>query len=42
MHDFDREPERAGFVLQTTEELLKVARKEGLQILTLSELFRRP
>lgn len=42
MHDFDREPERAGFVLQTTEELLKVARKEGFQILTLSELFRRP
>jgi peptidoglycan/xylan/chitin deacetylase (PgdA/CDA1 family) len=38
MHDFDRGPERAQFVLQTTELLLETARREGLTVYRYSDL----
>lgn len=39
MHDFDRGPEREAFVLETTGLLLDAAAREGLNVMTLSELF---
>ena len=40
LHDFDREPERADFVLQSTARLLDAAEQEGWTIRTLGELMR--
>lgn len=39
LHDFDRSPERHTFVLETTEMLLQAAHREGLNVMTLSEVF---
>ena len=39
MHDFDREPDRERFVLETTEALLQLAAREGFRVMTVSELF---
>lgn len=39
MHDFDREVERERYVLETTERLLDATKREGLRILTMSELL---
>ncbi len=39
LHDFDREPERADFVLQSTTRLLDAAQQEGWTIRTLGELM---
>lgn len=39
MHDFDRGPEREAFVLETTRLLLEAAKREGLRVMTLSELY---
>ena len=38
LHDFDREPERADFVLTSTAKLLDAAQQEGWTIRTLGEL----
>lgn len=39
MHDFDRGPERAQFVLKTTELLLETAHREGLTVCRYSDLL---
>ena len=39
LHDFDREPERADFVLQSTARLLDAAQQERWTIRTLGELM---
>jgi peptidoglycan-N-acetylglucosamine deacetylase len=39
MHDFDREAERGAFVINTTETLLKTAKREGFKVMTVSDLF---
>jgi peptidoglycan/xylan/chitin deacetylase (PgdA/CDA1 family) len=39
MHDNDRDPERAMYVLDLTERLLWVARDEGLSVVTLGDLL---
>jgi peptidoglycan/xylan/chitin deacetylase (PgdA/CDA1 family) len=41
MHDANKHDGRLGFLLETTEVLLKMARKEGLRVCTLEELDRR-
>lgn len=41
MHDFDRGPEEEAFVLRSTEILLKSAKQEGLNVLTMSDLFAK-
>ena len=38
LHDFDREPERADFVLHSTTKLLDAAQQENWTIRTLGEL----
>lgn len=40
MHDHDRAPERMRFVLSLTEQLLQTAKREGMNVMTISELFR--
>jgi peptidoglycan-N-acetylglucosamine deacetylase len=40
MHDFDRSPERVEFVLQTTDQLLEAAAREGWRVCTLQDLRR--
>lgn len=39
LHDFDREPERADFVLKSTTKLLDAVQQEGWTIRTLGELM---
>ena len=39
MHDFDRGPEREAFVIKTTEILLASVKREGLNVMTMSDLF---
>ncbi len=39
LHDFDREPERAEYVLRVTRRLLELARREGLRIVPVGELL---
>ncbi|MBI1849672.1 MAG: polysaccharide deacetylase family protein [Planctomycetes bacterium] len=39
LHDFDRSPKRAAFVLQTTELLLRTAKREGLMVRRLGDVF---
>lgn len=40
MHDFDREPCRIHFMLETTEQLLKLARSEKWNVRTFGELWK--
>jgi peptidoglycan/xylan/chitin deacetylase (PgdA/CDA1 family) len=40
LHDYDRERERAEFVLQTTELLLKTAQREGMTVCRFSDLWK--
>ncbi len=39
MHDFDRGPERADFVVELPSRLLEAARRDGLAVLTQGELL---
>jgi peptidoglycan/xylan/chitin deacetylase (PgdA/CDA1 family) len=39
LHDFDREPERDGWVLDATRALLETSRSEGLEVRTLGEVL---
>jgi peptidoglycan/xylan/chitin deacetylase (PgdA/CDA1 family) len=41
LHDFDRGPERVGYVLEVTRRLLELARAEGLSVVPLGALVRR-
>jgi peptidoglycan/xylan/chitin deacetylase (PgdA/CDA1 family) len=41
MHDFDREPERAVFVVSLTKRLLELAAEESLEVLPLGDLLSR-
>jgi hypothetical protein len=38
MHDLDGDEERSRFVLELTEQLLVMAREEGLRVVRFSEL----
>jgi peptidoglycan-N-acetylglucosamine deacetylase len=42
LHDFDRAPERARFVLATTELLVRTAQREGLTICRFGDLLTSP
>jgi peptidoglycan/xylan/chitin deacetylase (PgdA/CDA1 family) len=39
LHDFDRDPSRAGWALDVTRRILEMAKAEGLRIVTLGELL---
>ncbi len=39
LHDFDRGADRARYVVETTELLVRTARAEGMRIITVSELY---
>jgi peptidoglycan/xylan/chitin deacetylase (PgdA/CDA1 family) len=41
VHDFERGPERARFVLETTRLLLETAKREGLRVCRCSDLWQR-